>query len=280
MKKIFSCRKNGKQIQYPYLSTNITKNPCYDVRAGKRCDWRRRNMNKKIVFSLAASLAIFGASFTAKAAEAAPCPAVKNYEAKYHTVYPSSVQDIEKWIQLKIPFILDKTGNFKVAKPDTTTAQKPAENVQAPANKPATQAPMPNESKKANENEAGLNAYEQQVVDLTNKERAKYGLPPLKVDAALSKVAREKSRDMAVNHYFSHNSPTYGSPFEMMKKFGISYTAAGENIAKGQRTPQEVVAAWMNSEGHRANILNKNYTHIGVGFEENGYIWTQQFIRK
>ncbi|WP_242664935.1 CAP domain-containing protein, partial [Geobacillus zalihae] len=83
-----------------------------------------------------------------------------------------------------------------------------------------------------------------------------------------------------VNHYFSHNSPTYGSPFEMMKKFGISYTAAGENIAKGQRTPQEVVNAWMNSEGHRANILNKNFTHIGVGFEENGYIWTQQFIRK
>lgn len=85
---------------------------------------------------------------------------------------------------------------------------------------------------------------------------------------------------MAVNNYFSHTSPTYGSPFDMMKKFGISYTAAGENIAKGQRTPQEVVTAWMNSEGHRANILNKNYTHIGVGFEENGYIWTQQFIKK
>ncbi|ALF11186.1 CAP domain-containing protein [Parageobacillus thermoglucosidasius] len=238
-------------------------------------------MNKKIVFSLAASLAIVGASFTAKAAEAAPCPNAQGYETKTYTVYPSNVQDIEKWIQSKLPFILDKTGNFKVvAKPGTTTVQKPAANGQAPANKPAAQTPAANESKKANENEAGLKAYEQQVVDLTNKERAKYGLPPLKVDAALSKVAREKSRDMAVNHYFSHNSPTYGSPFEMMKKFGISYTAAGENIAKGQRTPQEVVAAWMNSEGHRANILNKNYTHIGVGFEENGYIWTQQFIRK
>lgn len=242
-------------------------------------------MNKKIVFSLAASLAIVGASFTAKAAEAAPCPAAKSYEVKYYTVYPSSMPNIEKWAQLNIPFILNKTGNFKVAKPvqpkpAMTTAQKPAAKVQAPASKPAAQAPAPSENKKANENEAGLNAYEQQVVDLTNKERAKYGLPPLKVDAALSKVAREKSRDMAINRYFSHNSPTYGSPFDMMRKFGISYTAAGENIAKGQRTPQEVVAAWMNSEGHRANILNKNYTHIGVGFEENGYIWTQQFIRK
>ena len=238
-------------------------------------------MNKKIVFSLAASLAIVGASFTAttaktEAAGPAPCPSIQNYEVK--TVYPSNIQDIEKWVQ----FILNQAGNTQVTKPvqqkpATTTVQKPSANVQAPASKPATQAPAP--SQKAN-NEAGLKAYEQQVVDLTNKERAKYGLPPLKVDLALSKVAREKSRDMAVNHYFSHNSPTYGSPFEMMRKFGISYTAAGENIAKGQRTPQEVVAAWMNSPGHRANILNKNYTHIGVGFEENGYIWTQQFIRK
>jgi uncharacterized YkwD family protein len=238
-------------------------------------------MNKKVVFSLAASLAIVGASFTTAKTEAAglaPCPAIKNYEVKY-SVYPSSIQDIEKWFHI----ILGQTGNREVTKPvqqkpAATTVQKPSANVQAPASKPATQAPAP--SQKANENEAGLKAYEQQVVDLTNKERAKYGLPPLTVDLALSKVAREKSRDMAVNHYFSHNSPTYGSPFEMMRKFGISYTAAGENIAKGQRTPQEVVAAWMNSAGHRANILNKNYTHIGVGFEENGYIWTQQFIRK
>lgn len=234
-------------------------------------------MNKKIVFSLAASLAIVGASFTTttaktEAAGPAPCPSIQNYEVK--TVYPSNIQDIEKWVQ----FILDQTGYAEVAKTATTTVQKPSANVQTPVSKPATQAPAP--SQKANVNEAGLKAYEQQVVDLTNKERAKYGLPPLKVDLALSKVAREKSRDMAVNHYFSHNSPTYGSPFEMMRKFGISYTAAGENIAKGQRTPQEVVAAWMNSPGHRANILNKNYTHIGVGFEENGYIWTQQFIRK
>ncbi|TXK87648.1 sporulation protein, partial [Parageobacillus sp. SY1] len=184
-------------------------------------------MNKKIVFSLAASLAIVGASFTTttaktEAAGPTPCPSIQNYEVK--TVYPSNIQDIEKWVQ----FILDQTGYAEVAKTATTTVQKPSANVQTPVSKPATQAPAP--SQKANVNEAGLKAYEQQVVDLTNKERAKYGLPPLKVDLALSKVAREKSRDMAVNHYFSHNSPTYGSPFEMMRKFGISYTAAGENI--------------------------------------------------
>lgn len=85
---------------------------------------------------------------------------------------------------------------------------------------------------------------------------------------------------MQKNNYFDHNSPTYGSPFDMMKKFGISYKSAGENIAQGQRTPEEVVQAWMNSAGHRANILNNGFTHIGVGYVENGNYWTQQFITK
>src|SRR5699024_3915976 len=107
-----------------------------------------------------------------------------------------------------------------------------------------------------------------------------HGLEPLKVDWELSRVAQEKSRDMALNDYFSHNSPTYGSPFQMMQDWGISYTNAGENIAKGQLTPSEVVNAWMNSEGHRANILNEEFTHIGVGCYEKGNHWTQQCIGK
>ena len=85
---------------------------------------------------------------------------------------------------------------------------------------------------------------------------------------------------MQKNNYFDHNSPTYGSPFDMMKKFGISYKSAGENIAQGQRTPEEVVQAWMNSAGHRANILNSGFTHIGVGYVESGNYWTQEFITK
>lgn len=125
-----------------------------------------------------------------------------------------------------------------------------------------------------------LSQYEQQVVKLTNQERTQRGLKPLKVDPTLSKMARDKSGDMAQNHYFSHNSPTYGSPFDMMKQYGISYRTAGENIAEGQRTPQEVVDAWMNSEGHRENILNPNFTYIGVGYVEQGNIWTQDFIGK
>src|SRR5699024_288311 len=117
-------------------------------------------------------------------------------------------------------------------------------------------------------------------VELTNEERAKQGLSPLKADAQLSKVARDKSKDMATNGYFSHNSPTYGSPFDMMKQYGITYRTAGENIAKGQRTPQEVDNGWMNSEGVRANILNGVVTHIGGGEAEQGTHWAQQSIGK
>ncbi|MFX3661259.1 MAG: CAP domain-containing protein [Ectobacillus sp.] len=135
-------------------------------------------------------------------------------------------------------------------------------------------APVPNASV------AVLSAYEQKVVELTNAERIKNGLAALQVDTALSRVARMKSEDMLKNRYFSHNSPTYGSPFNMMRANGITYRSAGENIAMGQRTPEEVVKAWMDSPGHRANILNNTFTHIGVGYVPEQNIWTQQFIGK
>ncbi len=123
-----------------------------------------------------------------------------------------------------------------------------------------------------------VSSYEKQVVDLVNQERARAGLPSLKLNAELSRVARYKSQDMRDRRYFDHNSPTYGSPFTMMRNFGISYRSAGENIAYGQRTPQEVVNAWMNSAGHRANILNSSFTDIGVGYVADGNYWTQMFI--
>ena len=120
--------------------------------------------------------------------------------------------------------------------------------------------------------------FESEVVRLVNVERAKNGLSALTENWELSRVARYKSKDMHDRGYFSHTSPTYGSPFDMMKNFGISYRTAGENIAKGYRTPQEVVNGWMNSEGHRANILNASFRQIGVGYYTNGNYWTQMFI--
>ncbi len=128
--------------------------------------------------------------------------------------------------------------------------------------------------------DTSVTAYEQEVIRLVNEIRAQNGLKALTYDWELGRVARYKSQDMKDNKYFSHTSPVYGSPFQMMKSFGISYRSAGENIAKGQATPQAVVNAWMNSSGHRANILNSSFTHIGVGYVADGKYWTQMFIGK
>ena len=122
--------------------------------------------------------------------------------------------------------------------------------------------------------------YENEVIRLVNEVRIENGLNQLETDWQLSRVARYKSQDMKDNNYFSHTSPIYGSPFEMIKNFGISYKSAGENIAKGYLTPQAVVNGWMNSSGHRANILNSSYTKIGVGYVSEGRYWTQMFIGK
>ena len=127
-----------------------------------------------------------------------------------------------------------------------------------------------------------VKAQENEVVRLVNVERSKLGLMLVTQNWELSRVARYKSEDMLSHNYFAHQSPTYGSPFVMMENFGIHFSAAGENIAMGQRTPAEVMNAWMNSPGHRANILSPSYDQIGVGLAKNSNgspYWTQQFIK-
>lgn len=119
------------------------------------------------------------------------------------------------------------------------------------------------------------------VLNLVNEERAKQGLKALTLSAKLTDIATMKSKDMADKGYFDHNSPTYGSPFQMLQDFGVHYSSAGENIAAGQKSPEEVMNAWMNSSGHRANILNKSFTEIGIGYYQGGkygVYWTQTFV--
>lgn len=123
-----------------------------------------------------------------------------------------------------------------------------------------------------------VSAYEAEVIRLVNDIRKQNGLQALTANWELSRVARYKSQDMRDKGYFSHTSPTYGTPFQMIKAFGISYRTAGENIAKGYASPQAVVNGWMNSSGHRANILNASYKQIGVGYVAQGNYWTQMFI--
>lgn len=161
--------------------------------------------------------------------------------------------------------------------PGTTTAKAPITTSQEPAKAPTTTtAPAPAQTPAATT--GSVNEFEKKVFELVNQERAKAGLKALQLDTKLSEVARAKSADMKNKGYFSHQSPTYGSPFDMMKQFGITYKTAGENIAKGQKTPEEVMKAWMNSDGHRKNIMSADFTHIGVGYVDGH--WTQMFIGK
>lgn len=121
-----------------------------------------------------------------------------------------------------------------------------------------------------------------EVLRLVNVERKKQGLNELVLNHTLNGVATKKAEDMRDNNYFSHQSQRYGSPFEMLQSFGVNYQSAGENIAAGQKTAQDVMKDWMNSSGHRANILNKNYTELGVGYVEGGTYqtyWVQLFVK-
>ncbi|HEK4968211.1 TPA: sporulation protein [Clostridioides difficile] len=171
----------------------------------------------------------------------------------------------------------DNNNSGSTDKPDNNKPEsnKPEDN----NNSDSTN--KPDDNNNSGSTSESFSAYQKEVVDLVNIERAKAGLNPLTLDSSISNVATKKSQDMIDNNYFSHNSPTYGSPFDMLKKFGISYKTAGENIAIGQKTPKEVVNAWMNSEGHRKNIMNPNFSKIGVGVAQKSggsIYWTQIFV--
>lgn len=127
-----------------------------------------------------------------------------------------------------------------------------------------------------------MNVDEKEVFDLINKQRANNGLQALKIDNEVQKVARIKAQDMVDNNYFAHESPTYGTPFQMLKSFKISYKIAGENIAANSSN-SGAVNAWMNSSGHKANILNSSYNYTGIGVvssKKYGKMYVQMFIGK
>lgn len=129
---------------------------------------------------------------------------------------------------------------------------------------------------------SGMNADEKEVFDLINKQRTNSGLQALKVDNEVQRVARIKAEDMVANNYFSHTSPIYGSPFDMLKSFKISYKTAGENIAANSSN-SGAVNSWMNSSGHKANILNSSFNYTGIGVVSSskyGKILVQMFIGK
>jgi uncharacterized YkwD family protein len=163
---------------------------------------------------------------------------------------------------------------------------KTASAVKPPVAKtPATMKPGPAASLKPPQTTtatppSGISDEEQQMLNLVNKARADAGAGPLAFDMKLENTARLKAQDMVQKNYFSHQSPTYGSPFDMMRQFGITFKSAGENIA-GNSTVEGAFNAWMNSQGHRQNILNASYNYTGIGIVSSptyGKIFVQQFI--
>ncbi|MFP5501688.1 MAG: CAP domain-containing protein, partial [Candidatus Sericytochromatia bacterium] len=158
----------------------------------------------------------------------------------------------------------------------TPTPMPTATPTQAPTATP-TPAPTPTPT-------TGLDAERQAIADrvleLCNIERAAAGVPPLVASSPLDLVATFRSEDMATRNYFSHTDPDGNSPFYHIQQAGISYRTAGENIAYGYRTPEDVVEGWMTSEGHRKNILSASFGKLGVGYALNSDgrpYWTQLF---
>lgn len=139
-----------------------------------------------------------------------------------------------------------------------------------------------NSSSNSNSTTTAMTTDEKEVFDLINNQRNQNGLSALKLDTETLRVARIKAQDMVDNNYFSHNSPTYGSPFQMLNSFKISYKTAGENIA-GNSSNSSVVTAWMNSSGHKANILNSSFNYTGIGVVKSskyGKVYVQMFLGK
>lgn len=217
---------------------------------------------------------------------------VKSVKVNGETVDLNSID----WDALLIVENTEKVVSEKIEEPviKKPQVQKPAEakradvkqvETQPVAAKPVVQQSLPvKEENNVASNTAAVSSpklsYEQKVVELVNIERQKAGLHILTLDSNISNVARTKSKDMADNNYFAHQSPTYGSAGDMLTKFGIRWSAWGENLASGQRTPESVVTAWMNSEGHRANIMSSDFSRIGVGYFTNSNgtpYWTQVF---
>jgi uncharacterized YkwD family protein len=235
---------------------------------------------RKSLMALAVSVTLAAGGLAAGGQAHAAAQTVKTYQTPPFDAYKISAGDTLYYIGKRYGVSLSKLFQLnpgidpyrlyvgQIVKLRDSVPSAPSASQPAKPSQPAPSAPS--------SQPAQTGSYEQQVLDLVNKYRADAGLSPLKWSSQLSAMAKDKAVDMYTNHYFDHNSPTYGSPFDMMRSYGISYNYAGENIAMGQRTPQEVMTAWMNSQGHRENILNPHYTTIGIAYY-NGE-WVQEFI--
>lgn len=237
---------------------------------------------KKILAASLLCTSMFGASFSVTEAAAAPCPTPQVVKGVLQSgnVNQGNLQNV-------IDQYLKQCQQAGV-KPDMQQLKQQCQQAgfnltvqlgQKPEVEKKTQPqPQPNQANAPTQAQApvakpstteGLTANEKQMLDLVNQERTKQGLAPLKVNMEVQKLARMKAKDMIDKNYFSHQSPTYGSPFDMMNRYGVDYRTAGENIA-GNSSVQGAHTSLMNSDGHRKNILNSAFTEVGIGIVDGG----------
>ncbi len=246
-------------------------------------------MRKKAIVSVIAVL-IMALALTPSALAANNCPTGTNDILKaLSQKYSITTTDKTSLRQS----IIDRIYKLFNINPDTFTqyitkpTSKPTENPQEPTSTSTpspTNTPKPQPTAVPSEEPQQSNAseLEQQMVNMVNKDRAAAGLAALKISSALTTNARLHSQDMAKNNFFSHTSPTRGSFSQRVQSSGIKYSAAGENIAR-YNSVSKAQAGLMNSDGHRANILSKTYTHIGIGIvwdnDKGAYCITQWFAK-
>ena len=222
-------------------------------------------MKKKLLTLMVSGALILGNVSGAMAAEKNGCGAAAGISGSLQTVLEQYLTKCFDWKVPQKPGAAETPGDS-----ESSEAPEKPENSDRPGSSGT-------ESQKPQQN-AGNRA--EQVVSLVNQQRQNAGLSGLKSDNELMRLAQLKAEDMAQKGYFSHTSPTYGSAFDMLKSAGYSYRTAGENIAMGQKTAETVMNGWMNSSGHRANILGSGYTKIGVGYAVNSKgtpYWVQIF---
>lgn len=257
-------------------------------------------MKKKVLLSMAllsAVVTIGGTPLTSYAA------GTKTVQSKRVTVYRGhGIESLCQTLKLLGITIKDSCPDVEIPDEDTTTPEIPGTEVPEKPNPPiadtsgtetpdteipdtsVTEKPNPPAAETPDTQEpeetpdTGILSYAEQVVKLVNEERAKAGLPALEVKDDVAAAANVRARE--IKQVFSHTRPDGSNFSSALKEQNVSYRGAGENIAWGQKTPEQVMNGWMNSSGHRANILNKNYKNIGVGYyqdERGTNYWVQLF---
>jgi uncharacterized YkwD family protein len=213
---------------------------------------------------------------------AAPGAQALSYYA-YLQQYLSGQQQAEPEPEKPLPPVSQPETNFWSSRAASRKALLENAGLLPPQPQPNPEpAPTPQPEPTPDPEPTGLTAREQQMLDLINKDRIAYGLKPLEVDMRLTRLARLKSQDIVDNNYFAHESPTYGTAFDMFRANNISFLRGGENLSKAGNVLVSHMRL-MNSTNHRANLLTPQYTHIGIGIVDNipsGIVVTEMFIQK